>query len=283
MKKILIAQFQHETNAFCPNPGDMDAFRNYRFDIGEKVVEMQRGLGAEVGGFIDVLDRRDDIEIVPSFAFVANPTGPVTAEVYDEAVCQIKKTIAENPSIDGILLALHGAMVAEGHPDGEGDFLMLVRELVGDSIPVVVSLDLHANITKKMAELSDAIVIYNEYPHTDTYETGVSAAEIMLDILDGKTKPQMAYRRIPYLLPLFPSEMEEIRPIYELAKELEAMDGVHFVRFSHGFFASDIEEMGIGIVCVTNGDSNLAESLADRIAGFCRFILLNRKYRRNCR
>lgn len=265
-KKILIVKFRHETNSFCPNPANEQAFRNLTYEIGESVFESDRGKGNPTGAFLDVLENCEEFELIPTVALVACPSGPVTADVYDFVVSEVTKVISQHDKIDGVLFDCHGAMVAEGHPDGEGDLFEIVRNLVGKDVPFVASLDLHANITEKMAKHAAALVPFECYPHTDNYETGHFAAEIMRDTLLGKLNPVMAYRRIPFLLPLFPSAFPEMRVLYDFAKKLEETEGVRQVRFSHGFFPADIEEMGMAVMVVTDGDKELAEKVADEMA-----------------
>lgn len=267
-KKVLIAQFHHETNSFCPILADETKYRNYRFDVGEAVFDNQRGIGSELGAFLDVLDKRTDIMLIPAVALNAAPSGPVTKEVYDFVTQEIVKLIRKYSPLDGVLLSLHGAMVAIGHPDGEGDLLEVIRELVGDTVPIIASLDLHANITEKMARNATALLPYECYPHTDTYETGLLTAKILLDTLDGIYNPIMVFRHVPYLLPLFPSDFSEMKCIYDVTKNIAKQKGVLSARFAHGFFLSDIKEMGMGVTVVTNGDSTLAAQYADELADY---------------
>lgn len=267
-KKVIIGRFQHETNSFCSKLGDETMFRNLCFDVGACILKNQKGVGSEIGAFIDVFENRDDIVLLPTVDFVANPTGPVTGDVFDYALREILSAIEKNAPVDGVLLALHGAMVAVGHPDGEGDLLEEIRTAVGADVPIIVSLDLHSNTTKKMAENATALIPYECYPHTDTYKTGLRAAHMMQDTLDGKIHPQMAFRLVPYLLPLFPSEEPEMKCIYDKTAEMKKTKGVLFPGFCHGFFAADIEEMGMGITIVTDGDRPLAEEMADELFVF---------------
>ena len=264
-RKIIVAQFHHETNAFCPVLADELRYRNYRFDAGNEVIANQRGLGTEIGAFIDVFEKRSDITLIPAVALNASPSGPVCEEVYDFVTTEILSLIDANAPVDGILLSLHGAMSAVGHPDAEGDLLENIRKAVGEDIPVVASLDLHANVTAKMAANATALIPYEQYPHTDTYETGYAAAQLMLDTITGKVKPVMAYRYIPHLLPLLPCEEPQIKPLYELTEQLSHTRGVCSVRFAHGFFMADIAQMGMSVMVVTDGDKTLAEQLADRL------------------
>lgn len=267
-KKVVIGRFQHETNSFCPAPADETRFKNQRFDIGNCILENQKGIGSEIGAFLDAFAGREDILLLPTVDLIAAPSGPVTKSVYEFVTQEILSVIEKNAPVDGILLSLHGAMVAEGHTDGEGDLLEAIRKAVGDDVPVIASLDLHSNTTSKMAKNATALVPYECYPHTDTYETGLLAAELMRDTLDGKINPTMAYRLVPYLLPLFPTDFPEMKCIYNLTKDMKTRSGVLFPGFSHGFFASDIQGMGMGITIVTDGDHELAESIADELEAF---------------
>lgn len=265
-KNILLFRFAHETNAFSPVPADMAAFRQKGIWIGEDLFHIHRGCRTDMGGILSVLeDKEHDFELIPVVAMVANPSGPVTKDVYQFVLDRIQSALQANGPIDGVMIAFHGAMVAEGHQDAEGDMLEILREWAGWEIPIIASLDLHANVTKKMSRCATALVCYECYPHIDTFETGQAAARLMADTLEGKIKPVMAYRRIPYLLPLFPTTRPEIRPLYGLAAQLKARAGVLEVRFAHGFFASDIEEMGMSVLAVTDNDRVLAESAADEL------------------
>ena len=265
-KKILVISFRHETNTFCPRHGDENAFRANRYLVGQESLDKQRGTGAEIGAFLSVFDKREDVELIPTCSLYASPCGSVTGDVYDFVVKTVTETIREKAPFDGVLVDFHGAMVADGHPDGEGDLLELVRGMVGDDVPIVTSLDLHANVTEKMARYANAMVPYERYPHVDIFETGIVVARMMEDIIDGRFNPVMAYRRIPFLLPLFPSDAPEMKKLYDVARGLQEKSGVRCVRFAHGFFASDIEEMGMSVLVVADSDKALAESVADELA-----------------
>ena len=264
-KKILTIQFRHESNSFCPKPASMQAFRDNRFLVGEQVFPNQQNVGTELSAYLKVFAPREDVELVPTVAMYATPSGPVAREVYDFVTERVLQTIAKEGSFAGVLLDIHGAMVAEGHPDGEGDLLELLRRELGWEIPMMAALDLHANVTEKMARCANVLIPYNTYPHIDIFETGTAVAQIMEKTLDGEYQPTMAYRRIPFLQPLLSHESQALRPLYELAEKLEQTPGVLSVRFAHGFFPADIEEMGMSVMVVTHGDAALAEELADTL------------------
>ena len=276
-KKILTLQFRHETNSFCPLRANEQAYRNCRFLVGQEAVNSLRDYEIEIGAFIKQFENREDVELIHTVALYATPCGPVTADIYDFVANEVVKTIREQGPFDGILCDVHGAMVADGHPDGEGDLFEIIRNEVGWNIPLIAPLDLHANVTKKMAHCANALFPYEKYPHTDIYETGIFAAQVMEQTLDGKLTPTMAYRRIPFLLPLFPSEFPEIKPLYKFAKELKERSGAISVRFAHGFFPADITEMGMSVLVVTDNDKELAEALADEMTAAIKESIPNLK------
>ena len=265
-KKILFFGFRHETNAFCPASADLQAYKNCKFKVGDEVPASCRGQGTELGAFLDVFEKREDVELIPVLDLNATPSGPVTKEVYDFVVEQVTAAIRANSPLDAIFIGFHGAMVAQGHPDGEGDLLEIIRGLVGWEIPIMASMDLHANVTENMARCATALVPYEEYPHTDMYETGMMTARMLEETLDGKLKPAMAYRYVPFLLPLFPTAYPQMWPLYSKAAELQARPGARCVRFTHGFFPADIENMGMAVMAVADGDQALAEAMAEELA-----------------
>ena len=266
MKRVMIGAFSHETNAFCPAPADRDAFRRRRYWFGEEILERTAGEEHEITGFVDELRDDGDTEIVPSAALSTGPSGPVTAEMYDMALGEFLRCWREKGPFDGVLLNLHGAMVAEGHPDAEGDLLCTLREEIGPDVPVVVTLDLHGNVTPRMARYATSLIPCEEYPHTDCYELGRSAARLLLDTIRGECVPRMAYRYVPYLLPLFPTKSPEIAKYLSEARRMQEEPGVRFARFAHGFFPSNVPGMGMSVMVTTDGDGALAESLADKLA-----------------
>ncbi|MBE7001903.1 MAG: M81 family metallopeptidase [Ruminococcaceae bacterium] len=264
-KNVLTITFSHETNAFCPKKTDIQDFRNMYLYVGEEAFTMQRGRREGVGAFLEVFEGCDDFTLIPTLSAWACPSGVVTANMYDFALNQIETVIHNHKNIDGVLLNLHGAMVAEGHDDGEGDLLEWIRNLVGWEIPVIASLDLHANVTDKMAKCATALIPCEEYPHTDTYETYTKAAELMLQTLRGECKPVMAYRKIPFLQPLLPSASAQLAPLYALTEELKKQQGILSARFTHGFFPSDIAELGMAVLIVADGNQQQADAAADAL------------------
>jgi microcystin degradation protein MlrC len=197
--KWIIGSFSHETNNFSVVPTDMDAFRAQAFKTRDEVIPWARGTKTPVGGFIDVIEERGD-RMIPTAAAAATPSGPVTRDAYDTVTNIILDGVSRNRDADGVLLALHGAMIAEGIEDGEGHLLEKVREICGPEKPVVVVLDLHSHVTRKMLTNATMLIGYHTYPHTDTYERGVEAARTIIRIAGGEISPVYAVRQ-PFILP----------------------------------------------------------------------------------
>ena len=265
-KRVLIAEFMHETNSYSPIPADLQAYKSFMYLFGEEMIKFHIGVRDGVGGYIDVFAEYPDFELVPILDLNTEPSAPVTAEVYDLVTNTLRKALQEQGPFDGVLLSLHGAMVAEGHPDGEGDLVEMVRSVVGEEIPIVATLDLHGNITRKLAKNANALVAYENYPHTDSYETGKIGATIMAETISGRMDPKLGYAYVPYLLPLFPSEFPEIKKFVDMARAYEKQEGVVSVRVCHGFFPANIDEMGMSVLVVTDGDQALAQKIADEMA-----------------
>ena len=265
-KRILTLQFRHETNTFCPRQADEAAFRSNRYLTGQAVIENQLGVGSDTGGFLDVFHGRSDVEIVPTVALYASPCGPVTEGIFDFVTESVVRTIREQGPFDAVFADVHGAMVADGHPDGEGDLFEIIRQEIGWEIPLFAPLDLHANVTKKMARCANVLLPYNAYPHIDIFDTGRAVAQMLDKTLAGELHPTLGYRRVAFQLPLFPSADPNIRPLYELAAEMETRSGVLYARFTHGFYPADMEEVGMAALVITDGDQTLADRLAEELA-----------------
>jgi len=170
--------------------------------------------------------------------------------------------------LDGLFLALHGAMVVEGIDDGEGYLLEKVRDLIGETPSIVATLDLHANISPLMVETADILVGYDTYPHVDAYERALEAGKLLASLLRGRMRPTVALRKPP-LLPVPQGMYTDRRPMRDLIErshEMEREDNVVTITVAGGFPYSDIEVAGMGIVVTTDGDQELAEAKAQELA-----------------
>lgn len=243
--KIYAAGFQHETNTFVEASADYEAFNDRAVGPirrGDKVNEL-RSLNVPLGGFLSAI-KDTDHKIVPGLWAGATPAGRVTKDAYERIAGEILDGIrAAGP--DAVYLDLHGAMVTEHFDDGEGELLRRIRDMVGPEVPVVASLDLHANVTQCMVEQSDGLVAYRTYPHVDMAETGRRAAQLLRSRIDAGPHWKKYARRVPFLIPInaMCTHAEPSRGFYA---ELEALErgAVTSLSFTPGFPAADFPECG---------------------------------------
>jgi microcystin degradation protein MlrC len=250
MTRIFIAGYQHETNTFAPSLADWSAFtRGDSFPAYMRGAEMTgklAGINIPVAGFMDFAKTRG-WSLAPSSWAGAIPSSYVTREAFERIagdICEDLKRAGEDAAgLDGIYLDLHGAAAAEHAYDSEGELLARLRAIVGPKLPIVASLDLHANVTHRMLDLADALVSYRTYPHVDMADTGVLAGELMARRLKAGQKEPLHFRRLPYLIPLN-AQSTFLEPAKSLYDELVALDREHgtVLSFCPGFPASDFDE-----------------------------------------
>ena len=254
-----------ECNQFGGEPADRARFEQYELRRGSSVLQQDQGA---VGGMLDVLRGRAAC-VLPLLVTSTCSAGPVTTECYRELKRELLDDLRRALPIDGVLLALHGSGVVEGLGDLEGDLLRSVREVVGDRVPVVATLDLHAHVTPAMVENADALIAWETYPHKDAYTTGQRGAKMLLGILDGKFRPAMVMAKVPVLTSGCLGHTEGDGPFADLmrfAKSHEGRDGV----LSAGVFLVhpylDLPDLGSGGLVITDGDMEQAARLAEEIA-----------------
>ena len=209
--------------------------------------------------------RKTTHQLVPTAWAAASPSAHVTEDAYERIAGIILDALRSAGKIDAVYLDLHGAMVAEHLDDGEGELLSRVRAVVGSDIPVVASLDLHANVTQKMLEHADALIAYRTYPHVDMADTGARVARFLQRRLAGTPRPRVSARRVPFLIPLQTQStmLEPAKSIYEELERLE--DGsVASLSFAPGFPAADFPECGPTVVAYAE-DPAAASRVADAL------------------
>ncbi|BBQ00482.1 microcystinase C [Burkholderia sp. SFA1] len=261
--KILIARMNHETNTFSPVATPLEAFGRNGPSYGEDAFREHAGMRTAMSAFIDAA-KREHAGIVTPIAASANPSGRVAAAAYD-AICQTIVDAAHG--CDAVMLDLHGAMVAENSPDGEGDLLERVRRALPHA-PIAVSLDLHANVTQKIIDNADVIVSFKTYPHIDMYESGEHAARLLLDLVHGKAAPVMAWAQPPLLTHTLRSSTAAgaMKRAVDAARAAEREEGVLAVSVLSGFSLADIAAPCISVVVVADAERAKAQDVADRIA-----------------
>src|SRR3954453_4486191 len=205
MTRIAVGGFLHETNTFAPTKATYEGFLHGGgwppMREGAKLLEKMRYINVGIAGFIPAAEAMG-WELVPTIWCAASPSAHVTKDAYERVARSIVDGVRAAGAIDAVYLDLHGAMVAEHMDDGEGEILARVRNVIGPDLPLVVSLDLHANVTPLMVEQSDALIAYRTYPHIDMADTGRAAAKHLALLLRSGRKLAKAFRQIPFLIPI---------------------------------------------------------------------------------
>lgn len=198
MPRILIAECKQEVSTFNPHLSGYDDFGVRR---GEELLSYHRTVRNEIGGALSVFHGTPGVELVPTYsAFFITSGGTLAKAAWVRIASEFLDGIREAPPVDGVYFCMHGAMASEVELDPEGWLLAETRKVLGEDIPIVVSLDLHGIVTDRMLERSDAIVAYHTYPHVDFFETGQRAARLLLRIVAGEVKPVTAKVAIPALV-----------------------------------------------------------------------------------
>lgn len=245
--KILVAGYQHETNTFAPLKADWAAFN--RGDVfpafmqGQAMLDQLTGVNLPAGGFIAAALARG-WDVLPGCWSGASPSSYVTQDAFERISAAVLADVAKG-GFDAVYLDLHGAGVAEHVDDTEGELITRIRTLVGPELPIVASLDLHANVTEGMLDQADAFVAYRTYPHIDMAATGAMAAELLARRMALGRKESVQFRRLPFLIPLN-AQSTWMAPAQGLYDELAATDARFGVRLSFcmGFPAADFAECG---------------------------------------
>ena len=265
-KRIVLGTFSHETNVLSNIKTDLSEFRKRHLFHGDEIPPHFRGTKTAAGGLIDGCEK-NGFEFVETVHASATPSGTITEEAYEYILGGILDGIKAAKPFDSVALHLHGAAVAEGHDDVEGDVLGEVRKLIGRK-PLVASFDLHANYTEKMVKEADILVGYDTYPHVDEYERAVESIDLLAKIMEGKLKPTRVLCQPP-MLPALQAQFTGRYPMTKLIEEahrMEQMPGVEAVTVAAGFPWSDIKEAGMSFIVITNDDQKLAEALAQELS-----------------
>ncbi|SEE67097.1 Microcystin degradation protein MlrC, contains DUF1485 domain [Rhizobiales bacterium GAS191] len=263
--RILIAECMQEISSFNPLPS---GYEDFHIERGAELLG-QRGKNLSIGGALRVFESRGDIEVVPAISARSGSAGPLSAAGWARLSTEILDHVeAGLEGIDGIYFSLHGAMGASGELDPEGYLLREVRRRVGPDLPIVVSLDLHGILTERMLEQIDGFAIYWTYPHVDFADTGRRAAELLLRLMEGRTRPVAARVVIPALVR--GDELITKSGCYgDLLREcrrLEAEGSALAAGIMIGNPFTDVPELCSQVLVMTDGDAAGAEREAVRLA-----------------
>lgn len=265
--RIAVGGIMHESNTFNHRPTPLEAFRVQR---GDELVSWWRDTPHEAGGFIAGAESFG-YELFPTLMAQATPGGTVTHEALEGLTRELLDRLARAPQLDGLLLALHGAMASEVHSDADGEVIRRLREQVGADFPLVVTHDFHANVSQQVVELSTALIIYKSYPHLDHRERGLQAASVIARTIKGEIKPVQALVKPPMLLNIVHqnTNVPPMDRVMAAARALEEQPSIVAASVAGGYQYADVPELGPAAVVVTDGAPALAQQgarqLADRL------------------
>ena len=263
--RIAIGGFVHETNTFCPGFTELAAFQSTFWCEGDEIFTRNRGVRNDLGGMIAAAERLG-IELAPTLATTTQPSATVSRHAYETIRDTLFAHLLAAGPVDAICLALHGAGSAQGIEDMEGTFLAELRTLVGNEMPILISLDLHGNTTDAMLKHATAAFYCHEYPHIDIYDRGAEIVEIAAKIVRGEIEPVMHLVRLPLIIPPSTTFSGPARVINERCFTWEQQPGVIDCNFTHGFPHTDVSVICTSVLVTTDGDAALAETVANDVA-----------------
>ena len=269
MIRVAVGGIYHESNTFFSQPMTVERFAESRLDYGQDVGLHWRDTCSEMAGFLAGAGKFG-WEVVPTMMAWGMPSGAVTAQAFETLCGELESRIQAAGKLDGVLLSLHGAMVSEQYADADGEILRRIRKVLGAEVPLVATLDFHANLTEAMARWADILVGYDTYPHVDQVERGLEAAMLLHRWIADGWRPHMALARRP-MLPHILSQCTDRSPMQEViedAHSLECWREVNCLSVFAGFPYTDVPEAGFSVVAVAETEeaaARAAEGLADRV------------------
>jgi microcystin degradation protein MlrC len=266
--RIAVACFSHETLTFCPELSTLEAWEAGGIRYGPEALDTEGEGQGYITGMKEAASEHPDVELVgilrTGWPKLTGYGSWISTEAFDVITGRIVSRLEEQVSkgLDGVLLALHGAMAVINMPRPEAEIVRRVRKVVGD-VPIMVTFDLHANEDVEMANAADGVFILKTYPHLDDHQIGLTAGRCIIETVRGSFKPVMAFRKpkIVCASVFQASEFHPMKRVYDRCREWEAK-GVYCASVAPGFAYADVPDLGASVFVVANGDHELAEEAA---------------------
>jgi microcystin degradation protein MlrC len=257
----------HESNTFAEGVTGLDQFRNGHWHFGQDIITEYKNAFHEVGGMIEAM-RDADIQIVPIMYAEATPGGTVTKEAFEHLMREMFGELKKHLPVDGCLVVPHGAGVCEAYPDMDGHWLGQLREIVGKDVPIIGTIDPHANVSKAMIDATNALVAYKTNPHVDQWTVGKEAGKIMADTLSGKIKPVQLFASLPLAISIEQqlTEKNPCKELHQMAKTALNREGIVSTSIVLGFPYADVKEMGSSIIVIANGDGSAGQAVLKELS-----------------
>lgn len=268
MIRIATAGFQHESNTFSSEAASLDKFRRSGILEGEAIREEYATSQSTLAGFFAAAAEDPEVELVPLVFTRLTPMGAITHEAIGDIMERVVGAIRDNGPWHAVLLPQHGAAVSEPWPDADGELVRRVREVVGPDVPIGLALDMHANVSRQMIENADVTTVYQTNPHIDAFEEARRCARLVLRMVRGEIRPRTALLMLPLLVNILRQGTEDapMSELLRIADEQRSRPGVLSVSVVEGYPYSDVAEMGMAFIAVTDDDAALAEAVAGTLA-----------------
>jgi microcystin degradation protein MlrC len=269
--KLFVGGMSQETNSFAPIPTSLRSFRNSALYLPDELDAAARDAWkprfeamSGLGDFLK-LARQAGHDVVLGPVASAHPGGLIVRSAYESIRDALLEAVKRAMPLDGVLLMLHGAQMAEGYDDCEGDLLTRLRAIVGPRVAIGVELDLHATISPAMIENATALVACKEYPHTDYTERAAELFDIIARTAVGELKPVTTFVRVPMLFGMHTTR-DPGKSLVAYAQSLEGRDGVLSVSLVHGFSLADNGDCSASVIVITDGDPAKGDAVAGDLA-----------------
>jgi len=263
--KVFCASIDHETNRFSPLPTSLDSYREgflYRPSTGEGQALVTFVL--KEANLASILIKRGH-EVSLGTIAATHPSAPTNKKDYELLRDELLEDLKKSLPLDAVALRLHGAMVAEGYDDCEGDILRRARDIIGPDIPLAVLFDLHGNITREMTDNTTLLVACKEYPHTDFADRALDICQRLEEIVAGQCQPTTAFVRVP-MFGIFHTTREPLKGLVKKITDLEGTEGILSISLTHGFIWGDNPHVGAGVIVITDNNPAQATEIAGALA-----------------
>jgi microcystin degradation protein MlrC len=261
--RIFTASLATETNTFSPVPTDRAGFESALYAPPGQHPPTPTLCSAPMV-VLRRIAKREGLDVVEGTAAWAEPGGLLQRQAYEELRDEILGQLRAAMPVDGVILGLHGAMVAQGYDDCEGDLLERVRAIVGPDVVVAAELDPHSHLTAKRVANANILASFLEFPHTDFVERAEHVVDLALRAMRGEIKPEMSVFDCR-MIEVFPTSREPMRSWVDRIKAMQGKDGVLSISLIHGFMAADVPELGTRVLVITDGDRTKGEALAENL------------------
>lgn len=267
--KIALLGIYHESNTFIDKPTALDDFRKGHWLKGENIRTEYAHAFHEIGGMLEVLER-EAVEVIPVMYAEATPGGIITADTYRHLLTEMMGELDKVLPVDGCMVVPHGAAVSEAFPDMDGHWLSLLREKLGPGIPIIGTLDPHANVSSLMVASTDGLIAYRTNPHIDQRQVGKEAASLMVRVLRGQLKPIQTFIQPPLAISIEQQHTAEnpCKDLYAFARQLNGQRQILSVSIILGFPYADVREMGSSFIVIADGSEEAGRHVGGRLASY---------------